>query len=94
VTCKSFEGRSTGQAIALATDSMIAQVNLPSGTIKTMTTDAASNMIKGMKDSNEIDNHLLCLDHIINTCINKSLEVNGIKELVEKVCIINVILKF
>jgi len=85
VTCKSFQGRHTGEAIGLATDLMVREIGLPIGTKTAMVTDSASNMIRGMKNSQTIDNHLLCLDHIINTCVNKALGVPDLKDLVEKV---------
>jgi hypothetical protein len=70
VNGKNLEGCHTGEAIAAMTDSMIGEISgLPADTFKTMTTDAASNMRKAMKESATINGHLLCIDHIINTCV-------------------------
>ena len=86
VTVKSFEGRSISQAITLATDQMMQDLQLPQGILITMTTDAANNMKRAMADSSYIDSHVICLDHIINTCINKALEcTDELKDLIVKV---------
>ena len=70
VNCKNLEGRHTGEAIAAMIDSMIGEISsLAEDTFKTMTTDAASNMRKAMKDSATINGHLRCIDHVINTCV-------------------------
>jgi hypothetical protein len=75
VECKNAEGRHTGEAIAALTDSMINSIpGLKNDTYKSMTTDAAANMHKAMAESLVIDSHLRCIDHIINTCVQKALK--------------------
>ncbi len=70
VNCKNMEGHRTGEAIAAMTDSMIWEISgLPAETFKMMTTDAASNMLKAMRESATINSHLRCIDHVINTCV-------------------------
>jgi hypothetical protein len=65
-----MEGHRTGEAIAAMTDSMIGEISgLPAETFKMMTTDAASNMRKAMRESATINSHLRCIDHVINTCV-------------------------
>ena len=85
VACRSVQGRHTGELIASVTDSMINGIEgLASSTFKTMTTDAAANMRKAMQESNEIDVHFRCLDHLINTSVNKALEEELVVAAVEK----------
>ena len=86
MTCKSFEGRQTGEAIGIATDAMIRDISsIRPGTSKVMITDAASNMGKRMRHSHEVDYHLLCLDHIINNCVIHALGIKEVEPLVKKV---------
>jgi len=85
VQCKSMEGRHTGEVIAAMTDTMINDIEgLQFRTLKTMTTDAASNMRKAMKESMVIDTHLRCLAHVINICVVKALEQETVAQSIQK----------
>jgi len=85
VECKNAEGRHTGEAIAALTDAMINSIpGLKNDTYKSMTTDAAANMRKAMAESLVIDSHLRCIDHIINTCVQKALEEEAVCQAIQK----------
>ena len=49
-----------------------------------MTTDAASNMRKAMKESMVIDTHFRCLAHVINICVVKALEQETVAQSIQK----------
>jgi len=86
VKIKSFEGRQVTQAIILTTNSMIRELQLPLGIKIAMVTDAGSAVKKAMSESEEIDTNLICLDHIVNTCVNASLDCTAtLKTLIAKV---------
>jgi hypothetical protein len=74
VNCRNQEGQHTGEAVAAMTDAMIGEIRgLSPDTFKTMTTDAASNMRKAMRESTVVNAHLRCIDHVINTCVQVQL---------------------
>ena len=80
-----MEGRHTGEVNAAMTDTMINDIEgLQYRTLKTMTTDAASNMRKAMKESMVIDTHFRCLAHVINICFVKALEQETVAQSIQK----------
>ncbi len=85
VECKATQGRHTGESIAALTDAMINNIpGLKEDCYKTMTTDAASNMIKGMQESLVIDKHFRCIDHLINVCVQNALLEESVSQAVQK----------
>jgi hypothetical protein len=85
VQCKNAEGRHTGELVAALTDSMIKSIpGLKPDTFTTITTDSAANMRKAMKEALTVDSHLRCVDHIINTCVNKALEEESVSLAIQK----------
>jgi hypothetical protein len=85
VECKNAEGRHTGELVAALTDQMIKSVpGLKPDTYTTITTDSAANMRKAMKEALTVDDHIRCVDHIINTCVNKALEEDVVSLAVQK----------
>ncbi len=83
--CKNAEGRHTGELVAALTDQMIKSIpGLKPDTYTTITTDSAANMRKAMKEALTVDDHIRCVDHIINTCVNKALEEDVVSLAVQK----------
>ncbi len=50
-----------------------------------MTTDAASNMEKGWAESEKLTSHLVCIDHIINNCMNDAMKISEVVKIIDKV---------
>ncbi len=85
VDCKNAEGRHTGELVAALTDQMIKSIpDLKLDTYSTITTESAANMCKAMKEALTVDDHIRCVDHIINTCVNKALEEDVVNLAVQK----------
>jgi hypothetical protein len=85
VEWKNAEGRHTGELVAALTDQMIKSIpGLKPDTYTTITTDSAANMRKAMKEALTVDDHIRCVDHIINTCVNKALEEDVVNLVVQK----------
>jgi hypothetical protein len=74
--CQNFVGRHTGSLLGQGLDHMVAR--FPALTRdnlhKVCVMDAAANMKKAIVDSVQIDDHLTCVDHILNTCLTKTVE--------------------
>ena len=86
VECRHVPGRHTGTNIARTLDSMLSRIPGAHESLKFyMTTDAASNMAKGCAESEKLSAHLLCVDHVINNCMNDAMKTPEIEKVIEKV---------
>jgi hypothetical protein len=82
---KPAQGRHTGEAIALQTDALINMIpHLTDKIPITMVTDGAANMKKAMQESERVNTHLLCIDHILNLAVQNSLKVDLVDSIVQK----------
>ncbi len=50
-----------------------------------MTTDAASNMAKGCSESEKLTAHLVCVNRIINNCVQDAMKMPEVVKVVDKV---------
>lgn len=77
--CSNFDERHTAVEIGTKLDRMIEGINLPGDASLTMVTDGGSNMVKAAKESPNINDHLLCLCHIISNALKDTFEIPEIK---------------
>lgn len=91
ISCKDFEVRHTGAAIARQTDHLVRDIpHLYSEKVELlMTADSAQNMIKAYNsnsaESKMIDQHFKCQDHVLNNCLKDALDVRDVSAAV-KMC--------
>jgi hypothetical protein len=85
VHCGVAEGRQTSQNIAEHLDRVITEIpGLPSNIHKTCTSDNAANMLCAIpKLTEEIDEGLGCIDHLLNLVVTDCLAIPEVKEGVE-----------
>ena len=81
VGCVNFDEKHTAIEISEKLDRLIEGINLPVNANLTMTTDGASNMIKAAsKESRNVNDHLVCLCHILSNCLKDAFEVKAVKD--------------
>jgi hypothetical protein len=86
VECRHVPGRHTGTNIARVLDSMLSRIPGIHDNLRLyMTTDAASNMAKGCSESEKLTAHLVCVDHIINNCVQDAMKTPEVVKVVDKV---------
>jgi len=86
VECRHVPGRHTGTIIARTLDSMLSRIpGIHENLRLYMTTDAASNMAKGCTESEKLTGHLVCIDHIINNCVNDAMKTPEVVKIIDKV---------
>lgn len=85
IDCRHLEDLShTGDVIGEKIDRMIEAINLPGDATVSMVTDAGTNMVKAMRESPIVTNHLICVGHIISNCLKDAFDVPMIRDSIEK----------
>lgn len=79
LACRPFDVRSSSDRIQEVLDTMITDQKMSEGTVLTMVTDAASNFKRAVADSPVIDDHHICLCHVINLALQDCLNQEEIK---------------
>lgn len=81
VHCGVAEGRHTAKNIAEHLDKVITEIpGLPSNVHKTCTSDNAANMLCAIPNqTEEIDEGLGCIDHLLNIVVNDCLGIPELK---------------
>lgn len=82
------EPNHTGEVICAKTESMVEDIPLPAEATITFTTDGAASMVKAMRDSALVHEHLICVCHTISNCLKEAFShpmiepaINQLKEL-------------
>ena len=63
----------TAEVICAKMESQIEEIPIPESATVTFTTDGAVSMIKAMRDSALVNEHLVCFCHTISVCRRPSL---------------------
>ena len=84
VYCGSAEGRHTSGNIAEHLDKAITEISgLPSNVHKTCTSDNAANMLAAIPKTDEIQEGLGCMDHLLNLVVTECLAIPEVKDAVD-----------
>jgi len=78
------EPNHTGELICSKTEAMLEDIPLPSSATITFTTDGASSMVKAMRESPLIHDHIICFCHIISNCLQDAFSHSMIEPAVNK----------
>ena len=82
--CKNFDERHTGTIMGEKIDRMIETIGLPPSASIAMVTDAGSNMVKAMRESPNVADHLICVCHILSNCLKDAFESPLIEAAIDK----------
>jgi len=86
IECRPYAADHSGVNIGHTLDQMIREVpGLDQAVQKLMTTDGAANMKKACDESDEVDEQLLCLNHIINLAFKDACAVPMVANMI-KLC--------
>lgn len=85
MACRSFEEPDhTAALIGEKTEDMLEQIPLPVDANLVFTTDGAKNMIKAMRESPMVNEHLVCFCHILSNCVKDAFAVPRINDAITK----------
>jgi len=77
VAFERWEGRTTGNDIGVGLDSLLEKIPgmKPADEVETVcVTDGAANMGAGVRESQRMDRHLVCMDHLMQTSLLHAFE--------------------
>ena len=85
IGCRNCEGDHTGESTGTFFDNLLATIPaLRIETSKVTTTATDSNLFQELRDSTRIDTHLLCLDQILNGCLEFAFSVPPVSASIQK----------
>lgn len=84
MACRHIEEAShTGELIADKAEKMLEEIPLPDDCHVAFTTDGAKSMVKAMRESPSVNEHLICFCHTISLCLQDAFSIPMIKEAVD-----------